>query len=351
MNTTPARQSIANLRGEIEFRAKLAAQHVTGEILLPDYYNKNEHNRILQDRLDATHKRMQELASLGFPFSPFLELGAERGQRSLVLTNDFGADGIAIDISWHQLRTMEHFSGIFNRNTLPMRICCDANHLPFRTNAFPFAFCYEFLHHFPAVAPIMKEIHRVVSGYFYFDEEPFRRVLKLVLYQRKHKIYSEKALRKNKYLSLIESFVSEAPCDEVEHGIIENDDLSVGEWMHALSIFEQRDVHLLSLNRFKSKLAGRLAFSNVPNFLLGGTIAGLCRKKAISPCPNPVNLPDLLGCPECILPMDNGGFDRPPLVEIAGEFQCVQCSARYPRREGVILLLPPSELQELYPAF
>jgi hypothetical protein len=122
------------LKGEIEFRAKLSIQHVSGEVLLPDYYGKEEHDRILLDRVDATHKKMKELADIGINFSPFLELGAERGQRSLVLMNDFGANGVAIDISYHQLRAMEHFSNLFKREKLPVRICCDANHLPFKSN-------------------------------------------------------------------------------------------------------------------------------------------------------------------------------------------------------------------------
>src|ERR1044071_2127638 len=111
--TTDIRQSIANLKGEIEFRAKLALQHVSGEVLLPDYYKKDEHDRILWERVEATRKKMTELAGLGINFSPFLELGAERGQRSLVLANDFAANGIAIDISYHQLKTMEYFSQLF----------------------------------------------------------------------------------------------------------------------------------------------------------------------------------------------------------------------------------------------
>src|SRR5262245_50242746 len=82
---------------------------------------KDEHDRILMERVKATHHRMKDLARLGINLSPFLELGAERGQRSLVLTNDFGAHGIAVDISYHQLKTMEHFSKLFKREKLPLR--------------------------------------------------------------------------------------------------------------------------------------------------------------------------------------------------------------------------------------
>src|SRR5919197_1424784 len=107
------RQNLEHLEAEIRFRAKLATQHVSGDVLLPDYYKKAEHDQILAERVDATQRQMHELVARGIRVFPFLELGAERGQRSLVLTNDFGATGFAADISYHQLATMEHFAGIF----------------------------------------------------------------------------------------------------------------------------------------------------------------------------------------------------------------------------------------------
>jgi len=349
-NPSEPRQTIDNLKGEIAFRAKLAVQHVSGEVLLPDYYQKADHDRILQDRVEATHRKMNELATLGINLSPFLELGAERGQRSLVLTNDFGANGIAVDISYHQLKSMEHFAKLFNRPTLPMRICCDANHLPFKSNSFPFIFCYEFLHHFPALGPIVREIHRVAArGYFYFDEEPFRRAVKLALYRQRSKIYSERALRKHWYLRLIESFISESPCDEVEHGVIENEKLSLTEWLTALSIFEQRDIDLVSLDKLRSKLGRRLRPSNILNYLLGGSIAGLCRKAPESAKDGPVELRDTLACPDCMTRRNAGALDRPSLVEVRWGYRCVECGFTYPCIDGIIFLLPPGQLQQLYP--
>jgi ubiquinone/menaquinone biosynthesis C-methylase UbiE len=348
--TGSARQSTANLKGEIEFRAKLSTQHVSGDVLLPDYYSKEEHDRILQERVSATHTKMKALKERDIHLSPFLELGAERGQRSLVLANDFDADGVAIDISFHQLRTMEYFSQLFKREKLPVRICCDANHLPFRSNSFPFIFCYQFLHHFPSLQPILDEIWRVLSeGYFYFEEEPFKRVFKFVLYKQKGKMYSQGTLRRNKYVRLIESFISEAPCDEVEHGIIENNDISLAEWSNALSRFHERDVDLVSIYNVTSKLHDRLRPSNVPNFLLGGTIAGLCRKKVLVQRASPTDISDLFGCPDCTIPSADGGFDRPTLIKLADGFRCSRCEFTYPCKDGVLFLLPRDELQQLYP--
>ena len=64
------RQTIDNLKGEIAFRAKLAVQHVSGDVLLPDYYGKEDHDRILHARVEATRQKMHELAALGIPLSP-----------------------------------------------------------------------------------------------------------------------------------------------------------------------------------------------------------------------------------------------------------------------------------------
>jgi len=345
------RQTLQNLKGEIDFRAKLARQHVEGEDVLPDYYAKEEHDRILLERVEATSEKMAELARLGVQLSPFLELGAERGQRSLVLTNDFRAAGVAADISYHQLGTLDHFSQVFRREKLPNRICCDANHLPFRSGAFPFIFCYGFLHHFPALRPVIREIFRVLGdGHFYFDEEPYKRVLRVRLYRQRNTIYSQATLKKGKYRRLVESFISEPSSDEVEHGIIENEDIGLSEWISALSVFDERDVNLISIRNVTSKLGDRLRFGNMSNLLLGGTISGLCRKRcALERLARP-QVSDLLACPDCTLESTSDIFDRPPLVKSLAGFRCSVCGVTYPERDGIIFLLPRPELEELYPS-
>jgi SAM-dependent methyltransferase/uncharacterized protein YbaR (Trm112 family) len=343
------RQHLRNLQGEIAFRAKLARQHVTGEVLLPDYYPREAHDEILRERVEATCAKMAELARAGVPLSPFLELGAERGQRSLVLANDFGATGIAADISYHQLLTLDHFSHLFQRERLPTRVCCDANHLPFRSNAFSFVFCYQFLHHFPSLLPIISEINRVLGdGYFYFDEEPFKRRARLRLYQQEQKVYAEATLRKSKRRRLVESFVSEERSDEVEHGIIENHDITLREWSDALRVFPERDVDLVSVGGAASKLGDRLRGRNVVNLLLGGRIAGLCRKKTSSGRLPPTDIAELLGCPGCVTSVGDA-VDRPPLSRRRGALVCSECGTSYPEKDGILVLLPRTELEQLYP--
>lgn len=91
MSRDKLRQTINQKRGEIQFRQKLAIQHVGGEIILNDYYTKEDHDKILLERINVTKKEMADLQKNGVILSPFIEVGAERGQRSLVLTNDFQA--------------------------------------------------------------------------------------------------------------------------------------------------------------------------------------------------------------------------------------------------------------------
>ena len=89
--------------------------------------------------------------------SPFIEIGAERCQRSLVMQNDFRADGAAVDISYDRLKSADYYRKVFKKEKMPVRICCDAYNLPFLNNFVPFIFCYETLHHFLDPSPIVNE--------------------------------------------------------------------------------------------------------------------------------------------------------------------------------------------------
>ena len=344
-------QTIENLKGEVEFRKKLAQQHVTGEILLPDYYDKAEHDQILLQRVDSTKRKMRELHEHGVALSPFIELGAERCQRSLVLTNDFGASGFAVDISYHQLKTASHFAELFQRPTLPHRVCCDVNNLPFRNGSFPFVFCYEFLHHFPSPQPILREIYRILSdGFFFFDEEPFRKP-RLVLYKQKDKFYSRANLRKNQVLRHLEQFVSEKNFDEQEHGLVENHDISLRAWLSSLSIFTEKEIHISSFgNRIRTRLGNRISPKNIPNMLLGGGVTGLCRKKGVDLAIRS-ELADLLLCPNCMSNSPNQDHDQPALIREPNAFRCSSCGSTFPIIDGIMFLLPSRLFQALYPEF
>ena len=139
------------------------------------------------------------------------------------MENDLNLHGAAIDISYDALKSSEYYGKIFNKNRLPVRLCYDANILPIMSNSVPFVFCYETLHHFPNPNPIIKEIHRILApgGFFFLDEEPFKRVLHIPLYKGE-KIYSKGYKKKSKLKSLMEFCFSKLSCNEIEHGIIEN---------------------------------------------------------------------------------------------------------------------------------
>ncbi len=346
-------QTIANIKAEINFREKLAKQHVTGEVLLPNYYLKEEHDKILIERVDKTKLQMEEFKERGLNLSPFVELGAERGQRSLVLQNDFAANGIALDISYAQLKTMEYFAEVFNRKNLPLRVCGNAYKLPIRTNSLPFTFCYAFLHHFPTPEPIVQEIYRVLAdGYFFFGSEPFKKGLQLKLYKQRKNGY----LSKNKYWNFLEKFIAEGYCEEVENGIIENDDISLKDWLSAFSIFTQNELNLETANKMiSSQLGNKVSLSNIPNWILGGSISGLCyksyQKVNIKEKDIKEEVYDILGCPNCTIPMSDGSFDRPPLTRYSDFFKCNVCSSEYPIIDGIVVALTPEDLRELYPDF
>jgi len=300
--------------------------------------------------METTAKDLLELGPTS-ALSPFIELGAERCQRSLVLTNDFNANGFAVDISFHQLRTATYFAQKFNKPKLPYRVCCDINNLPFRSGSVPFVLCYEFLHHFPTPKPILQQAHRVLSsGVFFFNEEPFRRP-KLALFRQSQKQYSESTLRKSKTRRFLESFVTEEYCDEREHGIIENDDISLAHWNECLSVFDSREIVVYSLgNRLCTRLNEKISLKNLPNLLFGGGIRGICRKTAQSPRHQAANLTELLACPDCL--ESRGPVSDPPsLSEQGSSLRCDDCGSRFPVVDDITILLPTRLRRELYPEF
>ncbi|NQT89868.1 MAG: class I SAM-dependent methyltransferase [Candidatus Omnitrophica bacterium] len=357
-------QSLKNKRSEIRFRRDLISQQVEDAAIFDDEYDAKGIEEILTARMEETARKMRLLKEEGVRLSPYIEIGAERCQSSLVMENDFGATGAAVDISYDMLKSCSYYAGVFGKTKIPLRACCDVYNLPFRSNSIPFAFCYETLHHFPDLTPVIKEIHRVLSpgGYFFFDKEPYRQILHLSLYKRKKAAFrgqqakatqlsGASKLRKIsspilflKIRKMCDDFFSTAELNEIKYGIIENHGLSVGAWKRALGLFDEKRVELQSRAGVNTGLFGpRHSARFLKAWLFGGNITGLCRKIG-SAVKDDVSLQDTTICPCCQKDKRESG-----LTQNGRFFSCKVCSSDFPVVDGVIFLLTPEERKKLYP--
>ena len=341
---TLEKQSVANQKAEIEFRKKLVLQQIDGENFLKDEFDARSIEDILANRMQKTQKQMTMLTDQQISLSPYLEIGAERCQRSLVMENDICATGIAADISYDMLRACDYYKEVFTKSNIPVRVCCDVNNLPFATDSIPFLFCYETLHHFPNPSPVVKEVHRVLlpGGYFFFDEEPYKQNLHAHLYKKR--IHAGGARNRNIIIKILDYFFSETTCNEVDHGIIENHQISVKLWKHALEPFDEKNVTLNSVRIIRSELFDPSSYTNyLLAYLLGGNISGLCKKSG-----NLVQKTDsiynLLVCPSCREMNDDIKLERKDTF-----FACPKCGKVFPVVEGIVFLFSYNKLEELYP--
>ncbi|MHB8910149.1 MAG: methyltransferase domain-containing protein [Syntrophales bacterium] len=338
-------QSSAAQKGEIEFRRKLFSQQVAGENVFDDEYDGAGIIEILARRMEKTLAQVKVLLDKGVTVSPYLEIGAERCQRSLVMENDLGATGGAADISYDMLKSCDYYMGVFGKAGAPLRVCCDANNLPFLSNSVPFVFCYQTLHHFPDPSPVIKEVLRVLSpgGHFALNEEPFRKLLHINLYKGR-KIYSQEAAATGRLADILDFFFSEANCNEVGHGVIENNRITLGTWKRALSGFGERQVSLCTIKKIESELfspSNRFKFLSA--WLFGGEIRGICRKAGTAPL-SYSHIADILACPAC----REKGLDS-PLIQKEAFFTCSGCASSFPVMDGVLFLFPAEKFRELYP--
>ena len=164
-------QSAEQMRGEVAFRRFHAGGVNDGTLAYM--------------RLACGERRglFRDLALRGVAVSPFLELGAETGAVSLLLTNDLKADGLALDLSRDVFAALPAYAARLDLPRLPSRAWGDAHGLPLRNNALPFAVSWGTLHHFPDARPILAELRRVLApgGMLLVGDEPVRRRLSLHL--------------------------------------------------------------------------------------------------------------------------------------------------------------------------
>jgi SAM-dependent methyltransferase/uncharacterized protein YbaR (Trm112 family) len=342
------RQLTENQKGEIEFRRKLYFQQVEGKAVLEDEFDGPSMEKILEDRIKRTHHQMTALRQRGVTLSPYIEIGAERCQRSLVMENDLGARGAAVDLSYDLLRSCDHYAEVFNRPKSPLRICCDANNLPFMSGSIPFVFCYETLHHFPEPTPITEEIYRVLlpGGCFFFDEEPYKQVLHINLYKGS-KIHSGDSLNRSTIRRVLDRFFCAQHCNETEHGIIENHHIPLKTWRHAFAGFEERGIDLNAASRhpiLQSRLFDPTSYLRyVVAYLAGGSISGVVKKRGrVSASDKSIS--DALLCPSCRQTGSEVALRQQDQL-----FLCTECFKAYPVINGVVFLLAYDNFAELYP--
>lgn len=345
-------QELENKRGEVAFRRSLYEQQVLGEERFDDELDAGGIEEVLRRRMADTVREIGDLRAAGVPVAPYVEVGAERGQRALALENELGLEGAAVDLSLDLLRASEHYRRRFGLERRPLRICADAYRLPFASDSVPFVFCYQTLHHFPNPAPVVAEIHRVLmpGGHFYFAEEPYRRRLRWRLYTvRRGAQVSRPAL-----LRVLDRLFAREVVTEETFGVIENHDMTVWEWRGSLEVFDQvrltlRTARILRIDPDRN----RNPLARLAAHLLGGLVSGLCRKEGTLDPEKVRPLDECLVSPAALargeespLVRDDGTWSAPD----AGRGRTARASGdAYPLRDGVALLLEPGLRRELYP--
>lgn len=340
-----ARQSEEAQKGEVDFREKLYRQRIGRETVFEDELGAEEMKDELLKRMEKTASEMEAIRRSGISVSPYIDIGAETGHRSLVMENELGASGAALDISFHQLRSCAHYAEAFDKPRLPLRICCDANLLPFLRATVPFVFCYQVLHHFPDPAPPVAEIYRVLApgGHFYFTEEPYKRLLHLGIYRYRRRSAPPRSIPQ-RILRTLDAYLGTPLLNETGHGVTENMGIPLRRWMRSIAPFTRVQLALRSWKGVGCDLAGRhKVIDYVKCSLMGGEITGLCRKAGTVGGPaGPIA--ESLACPQCL------ADGRECRCNLQGDCAvCSGCGAAYPVVDGVLFMYTRETMQKLYP--
>lgn len=332
-------QSLANQLAEVRFRNQLhqgayISREPSGNELLSE----------LTKRVGKA-RNIFRAQKLGVSFTPFLEIGAERGQRSMLLASEFRAQGVMLDLSLESLREADALRRPLQLNRIPQRVVADAYNLPFPDNSFAFIFAFQTIHHFPDPEPILREVNRVLApgAVFFFDEEPVRQSFNLRLWRRPTKLrWWEKILK----LTTLLHFLSEIGKSEVDAGIIETSfDLST--WEKALNVFKTAKATLTVFpfgptEKLSKTGKGHWLNPSLPTRmllkLLGGNLQSVCKKGGTE---KPRKFP-VFTCPSC---------QNSPLEKKERAWYCPICRDTYPEKEGIPIFIERQLRQKLYPAF
>lgn len=327
-------QPLSAKLAEIKFRQKLVRQHLGKESFEVNEPDQKEILEILKQRVDKSREIFKKLSNNGVPLSPFLEIGAEKSQRAMILVNEFKGGGFAADISFDSLAVAPKFARMLGFNKLPKLICCDAYSLPFADNSFPFVFCFETLHHFPHPKPVIEEIHRVLipGGVFYFGEEPIKQIFNLNLWRRGYHLTTfEKLLKVTGLLP----FLSRIGKTETKHGILE-EEFTLDTWKQALSNFAYVQTNIQPvffgpvsyLTKFNNSWKNPPLLTQILIALQGGGIQGYGKKKGKTKTYKDINNSFL--CPDC----------KKNIIRQNQSFYCSRCKRKFNKKGDVFIFLP-----------
>ena len=335
-------QSIENQLGEIYYRRGAS-------------FGEPEKAMVsVRERIETRRGVFEKLRSEGRLGNPFLEIGAGVSQTALMLRNEFGVGGAAVDISLHALEAAGEIASRLGYAGLPLRVCCDARWLPFESHTFPLVYCFQTLHHFADPAPILEEVKRVLApgGHFFLSEEPIRRWLCLNLDRCER---PEDLTGLNKWIFdagllryIAEAYVGSKP--EAMWGIVENQGISIKQWDRILSVFDEVEMDVSQLFTQDARILRRwlvgLGVSQVKAErltagLFGAELSGLCRVlDSTTSQPKPRDPQQICRCPDCHATLR--------LTKTrAASFECPNCGP-FPQSNGVHLLFPRVQLEALY---
>lgn len=336
-------QSLSVKRAQVEFHnfASLGEP----KRVLDAYWEENRR------RGGLIHKHLGFIKGM----TPFLEIGANVGHTSYMLSQHFGAYGFALDISADALRHGVALKDIWFMEAEPVRVAGDAEHLPFRDGSIRFVLACQMLSQFMDIERIVIEVKRVLApgGVFMFAEEPLKRLLSLRLYRCPYwdsmKTWERKLFEWGLLGYLVRDVIGAQ--QEESFGIRQNHSMGLKDWHRLVEkhfVAHEYDVFVPERGWGES-LVKRLAVRLDPHGtvwraarLLGGTLTAVCRKEG-SPGITDFNedrFEAVLRCPDCA-----GDLRR----EADDALECQLCGYRAPNQGKVFNLLPSAERQELYP--
>jgi ubiquinone/menaquinone biosynthesis C-methylase UbiE len=287
--------------------------------------------------------------------SPFLEIGANAGHTSYLLSNDFGADGFALDISSDALRYGITLMDRWRLARAPVRLAGDAINLPFKDGSLRMVLAFQMLSQFMNMERVFVEVKRVLApgGIFLFAEEPLLRLLSLRVYRTPYYNLMKPWERKLYDWGLLGYLAKDVigAHQEESFGIRQNHSMYLSDWHRLISRhFVDQEYELFVPERgWGERVVKNLAIRLDPQRsvwraarLLGGTLAAVCRKAghATGESASIDRFEGFLRCPDC-----GGDLRR----DDSDALRCQSCGYQAPNEGGVYNLLRSDDRSELYP--